>query len=231
MSKKVSWTLSAAVSLAGCGYGDAVKQRVGLAPSAVEVEASAVREKVEREMRAAQEKTEREARLQAIRDADHLTSSWAARLASEADSPDVPSEPDPWGRTLRVEVEQDGFKEVISVISDGPDGTPGTADDVRHRRSRRNLSGSLYGFGPWPALAAGWTLCGALALVGTAAKGRHRRKSHPVLSGLAIVIIAPIVLVAYAFLFAGSMFAALLGGDGDGIEIGFDIFDIDLDLF
>lgn len=61
---------------------------------------------------------------------------WRLRRRDGPDSvddiSDAPGARDPWGRPYRLEPDGD----VLSVVSDGPDGAPGTTDDVRSRGVR-----------------------------------------------------------------------------------------------
>lgn len=56
------------------------------------------------------------------------------------DAETVP-ESDPWGHPIRVGYSRGGMSETLTVRSDGPDGTPFTADDIIETRMKANLAG------------------------------------------------------------------------------------------
>jgi hypothetical protein len=153
------------------------------------------------------------------RQADDLVAKWTENLSSKGPQNngfiqhEGITEPDPWGNFIKVNYKQEGFTEILTVASCGPDGVYNTNDDiVRHRSTNTSLwSGiSYYLFGPFGFIILAWIICTGLVLL----LDNRKKKELNVARVALIVLAAPFVLFFYFI-----MILASLIGDGDGIDI------------
>lgn len=222
------------ISLPGCGgckreQPTWVERQVGLQPS--EEEQAAARRRAEEDKaeaaRLERERVEQEAKQRL--EADHFVQEVADSLKDGSGI----KEPeglvlDPFGKPLRFTSTQTWFARQIEVRSSGPDGKFDTEDDLVRVRSGMNPTGIFSGVPWWGWGVLAYLVCGVLAVgIGSnVSKRRQRagkpyRHAHPLLHGLALVILSPLVVVVYV---VGTVTSSL-GGGGD-----FD-FDLDIDLF
>lgn len=215
--------LSLLLFIAGCGYIEQAKQKIGLGKSTQQLQQE---QEAEKDLF----KKKVEAALAESRSADSLVQQWADRLA-EGDKFEGLTDSDPWGKRIRIVYTQDWFERVLDVRSAGPDVLFDTEDDLFRTRKQRDISAGMLSlfrtFGPVLVI---WAIVGALALLATKIKGRHKSKKHPTISALAIIAISPIILVVYLVMGILALLVGVLGGDGDGFDGGFDFFDIDIDF-
>ena len=212
-------------SMTGCGwFGKSEEEKKAEAEAA----AAAQRKKVED-----------------IKVTDDLVANWTSRLEVDKTSTggfekhEGLTEADPWGNFLKVEYDQDGAEEVMTVSSAGPDGTFGTEDDIKRTRTTDNYYG-LFGEYSWVLWIVGvWLVAAFLAFIfSSVLEGYRQRRGKRTNQrratgrvGVFAFFLAPIAFIFYGFMMLGMVFTDVFGFDGDFFDNGPDFdFDLDIDL-
>lgn len=208
MQKKLRVSLFCLIFTLGCGQSwTKVKEFVGVKEQTPE---------------------DKEKTVQQYKVADDLVAKWTENLSKKGPQEngfvyhEGITEPDPWGNFLKIDYKKEGFKEVLTVSSAGPDGIHSTDDDVTRRRyADLPLWSGLVSYlsGPVGFLIFVWFICACLSLIVSLRKHPKKMSEIRILRVAAIAIFSPFIMIALAL-------TGIIGVLVDG----FDGFDIDIDL-
>lgn len=177
------------------------------------------KEKAEEEEK---EKIKREEAINKYKISDDLVSIWIEKL-DQKKSPNGNgylkheglTEVDAWGNFIKVEYKQDVFYENLIVTSLGSDGIINTNDDLVRTRQAQNPLAFYKGIGVGGWFVFAWVVSiplslGLLTIKLGSSKRKNRRRKHPFISSIVIMIIAPFfligMLISTIFSLIGSVF-------------------------